>query len=184
MKRILTTLVLAFAAVFAFAQDRDIPAGMRMEITSIEDDDDQFSLFTYKDEDGTFGYYLSLGHEFNLLEIFESDLFSSLSHMDEVCLYLGDSPEAVLNTLDGYLAMLDEETGTTFEIPCRLTNGAEKLTERSTATGIVVKRFLQRKRLCLNFTIGDRSAEADMTKSGIKSIRWNFELARKLNLTD
>ena len=59
MKRILTTIVLACVLTSAWAQD--FPAGMRNEIVEIEQNEDEYSLFTYKDEDGAFGYYLSLG---------------------------------------------------------------------------------------------------------------------------
>lgn len=182
MKRIITTLVLALVAVFAIAQNRDIPAGIRMEVTEAgEDDEREYSIFTYKDEDGTFGYYLSLGREFKLLEILSDDSSSSLSHLDEACLWLGKTADEAAATLDSFLDLLDEPVGTVKEFPCRLTNGAEKLTDHSTAVCFIVKRFLQGKRLCFHFTAGRHTGEVDLTKSAIKSLRWSFNLARKIH---
>ena len=74
MKRILTIIALVIATLPAFAQkQKNIPAGMRMEIVEIEQDDNEYSIFTYKDDDGTFGSYLSLGHVYRLLEVTRND---------------------------------------------------------------------------------------------------------------
>jgi hypothetical protein len=66
MKRIIAAIALACVMLSAWAQD--FPAGMRKEIVEIEQDDHEYSLFSYKDADGTFGYYLSLGRVFPILE--------------------------------------------------------------------------------------------------------------------
>ena len=43
-------------------QAKDIPAGMRMEIIEADEEDkNQYSIFQYKDDDGTVGYYMSVG---------------------------------------------------------------------------------------------------------------------------
>ena len=176
----LITLALAFTTVFAFAQN--IPAGMRMEIIEVGQDDDEYSIFTYKDDDGTFGYYLSLGHKYDLLGILvDDDTDFSLSHIDETCLLLGataDEADATLNTL---LVLVDGEPGTMVEFPCRMSMGAERLGGASTAICYVTKRLLQSKRLVFHFTSGSRTAEADLTKSAIRSLISGFKLGQKLH---
>ena len=42
---------------------------MRMEIAEAELNDNQYSLFTYLDEDGKYGYYMSLGRVYRLIEV-------------------------------------------------------------------------------------------------------------------
>ena len=177
MKRFLITLALACLMLSAFAQNRDIPAGMRMELSELTQDKNQYSIFTYKDADGTFGYYLSLGRVLDLLEIFGDGLGNtSLSHIDATCLWLGATPEEAGATLDALTNLFDEDPGVTAEFPCRLTNGAEGLTDHDTATCTVVKRFLQGKRLLFVFKSGSRTAEADLTKPGLKTLRWGTKL--------
>ena len=180
MKRFLITLALALAAVSAFAQ-RDIPAGMRMEFTEVEQDDNEYAIFTYKDEDGTYGYYLSLGRSFELMSILRDDVTDfSFKHIDEICLLLGATADEAAATLESFQTLLDAETGTVTQFPCRRTNGAEGLTVPDTATCTVVKRFLQAKRLCFQFVSGHHTADADLTKPALKSLIWNFGVARKL----
>lgn len=180
MKKILTAFVLAFVTVFASAQD--IPAGVRMEFTEIEQNDFQYSIFSYKDGTGTVGYYLSLGREVDLLEIFQDgDSDFSLGHVDEICLLLGATADEASATLDSLAALLDENPGTTAEFPCRLTGGAEKLSVPGTLNCLVVKRLLQGKRLCFQFVNGRHTAEVDLTKSSLKSLRWGFNLGRKMH---
>ena len=121
MKRILTTMVLACVLTSAWAQD--FPAGMRNEIVEIEQNEDEYSLFTYKDEDGAFGYYLSLGRVFPILE---AEIFggqTSLSHIDETCLCLGATKEEALATIEQLLALLEEPAGTTAAFQCRRSSG-------------------------------------------------------------
>ncbi|MBR6932065.1 MAG: hypothetical protein IKH49_02055 [Bacteroidales bacterium] len=179
MKKVLFALSLTLITAISFAQN--FPAGMRNEITSIEQDDEQYTLFSYKDEDGTFGYYLGLGHVIPLLEITKDDVaFASLSHQDETCIFLGSTVEEVYASLDGFLELLENAPGTTKEFPCRLSSGAERLGGSGTAACMVVKRFLQGKRLSFLFKSGNRTAQADLTKSGIKSLRWSMDIEQKL----
>lgn len=183
MKKAFLTITLALIAAFSFAQD--IPVGIRNEITEAGEDDNEYSIFTYKDEDGTFGYYLSLGRVYNILEVYrESDRDFSIDHIDETCLYMGANLDDAFACLESLLNLLEEDLGTTREFPCRLTNGGLRLTDHCTATCIVVKRFLQRRRLCFHFPVGHRTAEVDLTRSAIKSLRWNLDLAKKMHLTD
>ena len=179
MKRLLTTLALACMTLFAVAQNS--PVGMKMEIAEVEENDNEYAIFTYKDPDGTFGYYLSVGHVFQLLDIFLDNPSSSFGLVDETCLVMGETMDDAFAFLDSLLALLEESPGTTAEFPCRLTTGADQLFAPSTAKAIVVKRFLQGKRLNFHFVSGNHTADVDLTKSAIKSLRWNLDLYRKLH---
>ena len=179
MKRIFLSLAITFTALFAHAQNQ--PAGMRMELTEIGEDDNEFSIFTYKDEDGTFGYYLSVSHSFNILEIFTDDTNSSFSHINETCLWLGANADEARATLDSMTTLLDAAPGTVTQFPCRRTSGAEQLSVPDTATAVVVKRFLQGKRLNFQFVSGGHTAEADLTRGALKSLVSSFNLAMKLH---
>ena len=175
----MVTALMMVTCVFA----QDIPAGIRMEIVeSDEDSKDQYSIFQYKDKNGEAQYHMGVGYKLELLSLVRDDITNtSFSHIDEVCLPMGTTRDQVLENLDSYLELLNKPVGTTVELPCRLTNGAEGLAEESTATCIVVKRFLQSKRLCLHFTSGSRTADADLLKSSIKSMRLSVKLDKKLH---
>ena len=184
MKKVFLTLTLALATLCAFAQD--FPAGMRMEIAGVSEggefDENEFQVFTYKDADGSYGYYLSLGHTTNILSIFGADSESfSFGHMDETCLVMGGTADEALAFLDGLLDLIDKEPGSAAEFPCRLSTGAERLADAGTATCMVVKRFLQGKRLCFLFRSGERTAETDLTKGNIKALRSGITFYRKLH---
>ena len=179
MKRILTTLVLACMTLFAVAQN--IPAGMKMELAEVGQDNNEYSVFTYKDQDGTFGYYLSVGHVFDIMELLFDNSSTSFGLVDETCLVMGETMDDAFAFLDSLLELLEAEPGTTAEFPCRLTTGADQLFVPSTAHAIVVKRFLQAKRICFTFISGSHTADVDLTKSAVKSLRWNLDLYRKLH---
>ena len=168
MKRIIAAI--AFACVMLSAWAQDFPAGMRKEIVEIEQDDHEYSLFSYKDADGTFGYYLSLGRVFPILE---AEIFggqTTISHMDETCLCLG--------------ATTEEAPGTTAAFQCRRSSGGERLSVPDQANCVVVKRFLQGKRLNFQFVSGGHTADVDLTRSTLKSLRWNINLGKKLGLNE
>jgi len=168
-------------ATYVLAQD--MPAGIRMEIVESDDDSkDQYSIFKYKEQNGNTGYYMGVGYKIELLGLVRDDITdTSISHMDEVCFPMGSTREEVLEKLDSFLELLGKPAGTTVEFPCRINNGANGLGQESTATCIVTKRFLQSKRLCFHFTSGKRTADADLLKSSINSMRLSVKLDIKLH---
>ena len=184
MRKTITTLVVALM-MFTCVVAQNIPAGIRMDLVESEEDSkDQYSIFQYKDKNGDTKYYMGVGYKIELLGLVRDDITDiSISHMDEVCFPMGTTRDQVLENLDSYLELLDKPVGTTVEYLCRVTNGAEGLGEETTATCVVVKRFLQGKRLCFHFTSGNgkRSAEADLLKSSIKSMRLSIKLDKKLH---
>ena len=180
MKKILIALALIFPAFFAAAQE--IPAGMRMELAEISENDDQFSIFKYKDEDGSVAYYLSVGREFNVVEAVFGDVSNiSLGHVDETVLCLGKTYDEAQAFLESMLALFDKELETTVEFPARLSVGAEKLGGESVANCIVVKRFLQGKHLLFHFISGDHTGESELSKANLKSLISSLKIARKLH---
>ena len=181
MKRtILSVAAALMMATYVIAQD--IPAGMRMELIESEDDSrDQYTIFKYKEKNGNEAYYMGVGNKIELLGLVRDDITDmSISHMDEVCLPMGNTRQEVVDNLDSYLELLAKPAGTTVEFPCRINNGAG-LGQESKSTCIVTKRFLQGKRLCFHFTSGNRTAEADLRKSSVKSMKISVKLDMKLH---
>ncbi len=76
------------------------------------------------------------------------------------------------------LALLEEAPGTTAAFQCRRASGGERLSVPDQANCVVVKRFLQGKRLCFQFVSGGRTADVDLTRSTLKTLRWNLNLGR------
>lgn len=180
MKRILHCIAFMFISVMMSAQD--IPAGMRMEVAELELDNNEYSIFQYKDPDGTTAYYLSLGNVFHILEFFRDDITDmAIDHFDEACLVIGNTQEEAIAFLDGLLELLNEKIGTTKEFKYRKTNGAERLTDTDVSTCTVTKRFLQSKRLSFQFVSGNRTVETDLKKSTIKNLRLSVRINKKLH---
>jgi len=180
MKRFFITLLLACLTLGAFAQKH---FGLRMECAEYEENDQrEYSLYSYTDEDGTFGYYLSIAYLSQPLSISLSDrLSSTISRIDEINLFLGKEPDEVYASLNELLSLLGEAPGTTQEFEGRTTLGAEALAPGTVTTRCtVVKRALEGKRLCFVFPSGDRIVEADLTKAAIKSLRSGFKFHQKI----
>lgn len=179
MKKILILAAITLAAATTFAQ---IPgAGMRDDVASFEQDDNVYQLFKYTENEGSLSYYLSVGRVTKLLEMVRDDIESaSFDHIDEVCLYMGQTPNEVFASLDTLQAYFDKKPGFTVEYPCRNTYGAEALAEDTAATCVVTKRFLQGKRLCFHYNTGRRTAEVDLTKTAVKALRSEYQFHRKI----
>ena len=185
MKKI---LLCAIIAVFALtlnsfsASAKDIPAGMRMEIVSAEENDNVFEIFTYKDEDGTIGYYLGLGREFRILDYLDIEIpGTSFSLVDEVCLCLGATSDEAMASLESLMSIFDKDVNTVAEFPARMSTGAERLGDPTTVKCIVKKKFLRGKYLQFNFVSGKHSAEADLFKSTVKELKMGLKIDKKLH---
>lgn len=182
MKKILMWAVIAITA-FSFdsfsASAKDV-TGMRMEIAESEEDDNEMSLFTYKDQDGTLGYYLSLGRVFRISDIlFDNNVDNTFDHIDEVCLCLGTTADEALESLNTILALYDEDVNTVAELPARMCTGSERLGDFTTINCVVKKKFLKGKYLQFNFVSGKHSAEADLGKTTVKFLKKALELDMK-----
>lgn len=178
MKRIITILAFAFASLIAFSQD--IPAGMRMEISEAGSDSNKYSVFSYKDNDGSAGYYLGIARESKIVETFlDDEFFSSLDRIDETCIYLGADAGEAYAAMESILELYDADAGTVKEFAARESNGA-RLGKEAVATFIVRKKFLGGKKIQVVFNSGSHTVDADLTKSGLKSLMWGFKLTQKI----
>ena len=117
MKRFFNCMALLLISMMIVAQD--IPVGMRMEVIEISQGDDeefQYSIFQYKEENGNTGYYLSLIHSIELMSIIRGDLArSSLSHYDEVCLPMGVTREEAQEKIESISELLNKAPGSTHQ---------------------------------------------------------------------
>ena len=159
----LAIFLISFSSISASA--KDIPSGIRMEIVSDDDDDNEFEVFTYKDADGTFGYYLGLGRVFRVFETLGIEVLgvSEFDVITEACLCLGSTKEEALATLDFLLAFMDKDVDTVTGFPARMVTGAERLGAPTNIDCVVKKKFLRGKFLRFHFICNQRRAEADLT---------------------
>ncbi|MBO7417628.1 MAG: hypothetical protein J6U14_01640 [Bacteroidaceae bacterium] len=174
-------LTMAFSSTNVMAQKRG--ANMRMEIVEVDEDDNDFSVFTYPDENGSKCFYMSMGREYKISElILDSPEGSAvLSGLRETCLVLGETFDEAYDKLDEILKLYDEEVGTVVEFPCRLSTGSEVLGEPSTAYCMVTKKTLGGKRLSFTFRSGNRQAQANLSKSVVKELRMGMKFDKKLH---
>lgn len=181
MKRILTTLALTCLSLLAFAQNHP---GLRIDCAEASDNDERScSIFGFTDEDGNFSYYLSLISELELVSLVRDDLAStmSFSHINEICLRLGSTSDEVFAALDGFLEVLEEPKGSMHEYPAHIGSNDFRLGPEMMVNCVVVKRFLEGKRLCFIVPSGRHTAEIDLTKPALKALRWNFKVYLKFN---
>lgn len=176
MKRIVLTLALAVAALFAVAQNQ--PSGIRMEIAEATVNEERYCIFTYADADGTFGYYLSLGHEEESFSIGGGFGTIGASRYDETCLYLGATRNEALAMLDTLLSFYDREPGTVVAVPARMSTGGERMGQDISVECEVHKKLLGGKRLVFRFPSGRRTGEVYLGKSTVKQLRWSLKSDR------
>lgn len=181
MKRFLWVVVVAMMTTLS-AQAQKIVPGMRMEIAESERDKSEYSLFTYKDDDETFGYYLGLGRVTHLLSIFRDDITdASFDDIKETCIWLGATYDEAMNTLSKILDLYDKDLETTEEFKGRAATGGERLGEPNSSICIVKKKPLGGKHLMFLFTSGKRRAETFLPKSVVKELRTSLKIDKKLH---
>ncbi len=176
-------LILSLSVAMALpSMAQNEPVGVRMESAEIEvNDEEEYSVFSYLDEDGTYGYYLSLEHEQELLSVASATSSASIEVEDEVCLWLGGDREAAIAALDTLLTLFDREPGTTVSMPARTCMG-ERLKDKIEINCVVQKKFLGGKRLWFFFEgVGGRPCEVTLSKSSVKQLRWGLKVDRKLH---
>ena len=181
MKILLVILLLALTIAPNVRAQKDSPVGMRMEISESGRDNCSYSLFTYKDEDGTFGYYLSLGGGNLMLSITSDNSEFSISDFRETCLWLGATADEAFAMLDTLLALYDKEVGTVKEFRGRTTAGADYLTDVNSNTCIVKKKLLGGRRLQFSFVSGRYTCEIYLPKSVVKELRFGLKTHIKLH---
>ena len=172
--------MLTLDAFCAVAKDKAL--GMKLEIVETEDNDNLFALFTYQDKDAPVGYYMGVGKEFDPSEVFGFELLGgtlSVSHIDEVGLYLGATADEAMASLDAMLELFDKDVDFKAAFPGRLTTGSGQLGDATKVTCVVKKKFLSGKFLRFYYVSGTRNAESDLGKSTLKFLRKGLEMDMK-----
>lgn len=183
MKKI---LLIAIATMMSMASlhAQNIPSGIRIEVTTVEQNKFEYMLFTYKDDDGTFGYYLSLGRVTKLMDVVMDPEFTNVSfdHIDETCLCLGKTYDEAYSTLGKLLDFCKEEVGAEQEYTMRASKGSERLgDEYITVCRVVKKPLIGGKRLDFFFAKGLFTCNLFLTKTAIKQLRWGMKVDKKLH---
>lgn len=182
MRKFFITLTALLMATLSVQAQKEIPANIRMTATELEDNNAAYSIFTYKDEDGTFGYYLSLGGSGEFFSVSKNDATTfSISDARETCLWLGATTDEAFAMLDSLQAMYELDEGTVKEFKSRTTNGAERLTDQSITTCIVKKKMIGGKKLLFTFTSGKSECGVYLTKGLIKQLRFGLKTDIKLH---
>ena len=172
--KVLTVLLLnIFALDTTCAQDKQ-PTGVRMEVAEAETDNGDYSIFTYKDKDDTFGYYLSLGRTRNFLGADEI-LGMSVKNAKEITLWLGTTCDEALDLIESILDLFDKDVDTSVEFKGRSVSGGGSIGDSTTTTCVVKKKPLVGKRLEFLFTSGKNETKAYLTKPVLKELRMNFK---------
>jgi hypothetical protein len=171
----------ACMALTAMAQDQ--PVGIRVEASEYEvNDEEQYTIFSYLDESGVYGYYLSLAHNDDKLTFFTEGTSTSIGVVDEVGMWLGADREAAFAMMDTLLALFDREEGTTVNFAGRAVSGGERLGVQADINCVVKKKLLGGKRLWFYFDEGARHrGEVYLSKTAVKQLRWGLKMDRKLH---
>ncbi len=181
MKKMMMTIAFALVTLGAFAQ-KEQPIGLRMEVAEAETDHAEYSIFTYRDEDDNFGYYLSLAKVTHILGLLRDDITdAAFDAIKETCICLGATYDEANATLDTILDLFDKDVDTRTELKSRAVTGSDRLGHFTTSTCIVQKKALGGKRLQFVFTQGKHQAEAFVTKTIIKELRTSLKIDKKLH---
>ena len=113
MKRILTVIAFLMISALAFAQ--------RTDYCSVKADSKDYQVFSYQDEGGTTGYYLSLGAPAG------------------TCIYIGSNAVEAQRTLNSLVHLVDSPEGTVQEFQARALSGG-KLGAFGTTRSVVEKK--------------------------------------------
>ena len=173
-------ILVAFMLLGTVSASAQNKTGLRVEVAESETDRGSYSIFTYRDEDGILGYYLSLGRTSNFLG---ADVFLGMNvkNFSETTIWLGGTTDEALATIDSILDLFDKDIDTTAEFQGRAATGGDKLGDPNTTQCVVVKKSLGGKRLKFSFTNGEHEAEAYLAKSTVKELRMNFKMDLKLH---
>ena len=117
MKKFLVTIAIALMAISAYAQ-KDIPAGASLELASIENNDKQFTLYKVKDLEGNPAFYLTVGRVTGSMSLSIGSFSSESTSLDAATLFIGETYEEAMETLDSLIEMFKEENGAQREFEC------------------------------------------------------------------
>lgn len=138
MKRFLTIVALLMISALAFAQ--------RTDFCSVKADSKEYQVFSYQDEGGTPGYYLSLGAPAG------------------TCIYIGANAVEAQRTLNSLVHLVDSPEGTVQEFQARALAGG-KLGAFGTTRSVVEKKSGAKH---ISFPFGQ--TESSLSKKAATSI--------------
>ena len=179
MKKVFMMVVVAMMATVNVMTQKQ-PTGMRMEVAEAETDKGEYSIFTYKDDDESFGYYMSLGRVSQFLGADEI-LGMQVDNIKETCIWLGATYDEANATLGTILDLFDKDVETTTEFKGRAVTSGERLGEPSISTCMVDKKPLGGKRLMFVFTSGNHKAHTYLSKTIVKELRMELKMDKKLH---
>ena len=172
MKKMFLMAVAAIMVTMS-AQAGKAVTGMRMEIGDSERDHAEYSLFTYMDDDETFGYYLSLGRVTHILGLIRDDITdASFDDIRETCICLGGTYDEAYATLSSMLDLYDKDVETTVEY---------KSGDTTTSTCIVKKKTLGGKQLMFLYAGGKHETHTWLPKQVVKDLRQDLKIDKKLH---
>ena len=180
--------VLIICGAMQAQNHKNHPVDIRTEFYNLENDDNvdkkSYSLFTYLDADGTFGYYLGLGTAETSVELSIGGANMAFGQYDEASIYLGATNDEACATLESILALYDQNLETTTEFEGRACTAGPKLAEPITVTCVVTKKPLSifgGKRLQFLYPCDDQTATTFLLKSDLKQIRNGLKFDKTLH---
>lgn len=177
MKRFILCIAAVLLMVPAFAQPKDQPAKMRMEIcqVSFEDENKEFTLFSYRDDELNYGYYWGLGRCDHI-----PGSIITFDQITETCLYMGQTLAEAKDRLEFLLAMFNNKVTEGVEMPARRGIG-ERLEENALSIIRYEKGLWGDKRLVAEFPYNDHINETYISKRAIKSTLSSLKFYMKIH---
>ena len=136
MKRPLTIIAFLMLSVLAFAQ--------RTDYCSVKADNKDYQVFSYVDESGAPGYYLSLGAQ--------------------TCIYIGSNAAEAQRTLNSLVNLVDSPEGTVQEFQARTFAGGKPAAFGTTNS--VVEKKSGPKHICFPYN----QTESYLTKKAATAV--------------
>ena len=180
MRKLWTMLLMSTLTMSAVYAQKSHPVGVRMEVAEAETERGEYSIFTYKDADDTFGYYLSVSRSTDTLGT-DNVLGFDMSGFREIAIWLGATSDEAMSALASLLDLCGKDVETSAEFRGRAATAGERLGEPLITLCVVTKKPLGGKRLMFVFPHGEHQAHAYLTKSVIKQLRFSFKIDRKLH---
>lgn len=172
-KTLFICMAFVLASLCATAQNPKIGAEIRDDIVEAESNGNEYTIFFYKQKDGTCGYWLGLGGVDNIPG--SPIVFDQVT---ETCIYLGATAADALATLDDIVASFKMPLTEKRDFPAMLAVG-RPLAINGTAA-CFVQKVLFGRRLCFRLTHEKYTTDSYLTKSGAKNLRSTFKFnARK-----
>lgn len=162
MKRIFVLVALILVSSLMSAQKFQV--GVRDEIFTVEENDNEYAVFGYMDEDGTTGYYLGLGRP----DVIPGALIA-FDVYHETCIYLGATLAESLETMGTIVSLFNGPTGSNKAFEARLGAG-ELLKDKGQAIGTLERRIIAGKHISFSFKTPSYLTESFLNKITAKSL--------------